>query len=281
MDKMLADLLMRLGSQRSKSSGVIPWSCPVPAFGDLAKATVATLGLNPSNREFVDRAGRELDARLRRLHTLGSLRLSRWSDATSDDRALILSACQTYFSGNPYNTWFQALEQLLSGAKYSYYGADANACHLDLIPFATKCKWTELTTRQRSCLLDLAGDVLGHLLRDSPVKLILLNGGTVVQSFQKTANALLKRVQVSAWTLPRHSGCGVPGYAYRGTITHLAGVHLERPVSVLGYNHNLQSSYGVTTKVKLAIRQWVSDVASEVVSWDRKTELNVLASTAC
>ena len=53
-------------------------------------------------------------------------------------------------------------------------------------------------------------------------------------------------------------------FAYRGTVRRLAGVELSRPVMVLGFNHNLQSSYGVTSGVKDAIRDWITHTASEV-----------------
>jgi hypothetical protein len=52
--------------------------------------------------------------------------------------------------------------------------------------------------------------------------------------------------------------------AFRGTLTQLSGVDLERSIVVLGYNHNLQSSFGVTTSVKKAIAKWVSAEVSEV-----------------
>src|SRR6266699_3693586 len=87
---VLSDLVRRLDAEDLGESGIIPWGAPVPCFGDLTRATVATLGLNPSNREFVDDAGRELDGPHRRLHTLKSLGLSRWSDVTASHLTLIL-----------------------------------------------------------------------------------------------------------------------------------------------------------------------------------------------
>ena len=48
-------------------------STPVVAFGDVRKAAVATLGWNPSKREFLDSRGNELVRTERRLETLASL----------------------------------------------------------------------------------------------------------------------------------------------------------------------------------------------------------------
>jgi hypothetical protein len=265
MDDMLSELVERLDTPCVRATKVIPWSCPVPAFGDLSKSVVATLGLNPSNREFVDNSGNELDGPARRLHTLKSLRLTRWSDAAAGHLRLIHESCRGYFSCNPYNGWFRSLDYILSGAKFSYYGSSASACHLDLIPYATTCKWTELTTRQRSSLLSLAGDALGLLLRDSPVRLLLLNGRTVIENLQKVTRVCFSRAEMRDWTLPRGASSGVAGFAFCGTVTQLSGVDLGRSIVVLGYNHNIQSSFGVTAEVKTAIRKWFTEAAKGLV----------------
>jgi hypothetical protein len=60
MDVLLSRLVRDLVDS-NMDSNVIPWACPIPSFGDLTRARVATLGLNPSNREFVDERGNELD----------------------------------------------------------------------------------------------------------------------------------------------------------------------------------------------------------------------------
>ena len=166
MNSTLSHLIKRLEESTLSGANVIPWSCPVPSFGDPSSSIVATLGLNPSNREFVDGAGNELDGDQRRFHTLRSLELSRWSDATARHLELIIDSCRAYFSRNPDDGWFRKLDYLISGTKASYYDDTAAACHLDLIPYATSCKWTELTQRQRSLLVCEAGDTLALLLRD-------------------------------------------------------------------------------------------------------------------
>ena len=66
--------------------------------------------------------------------------------------------------------------------------------------------------------------------------------------------------KMADWTLPRRSNSGVTGYAFRGAVRELAGVRLKRKVMVLGFNHNIQSSFGVTTKVKASIRNWIERV---------------------
>lgn len=266
MQTTLSSLLERLDSEALSAAKVIPWSSPIPSFGDLSRSTVATLGLNPSNREFVDISGKELDGSLRRFHTLKSLGLRKWSDANAQHQKLIMDSCDRYFYQNPYDGWFKGLDKIISGTEASYYDTSIKACHLDLIPYATACKWTELTSQQRSLLLTLAGDTLGLLLKDSPVRLLILNGKTVIENLQQIAGASFEQESIPDWTLPRKSGKGVKGFAYRGTIREVAGVHLSREVHVLGFNHNIQSSFGVTTQVKAAIRNWVTKSAKEIVS---------------
>lgn len=254
----LASLVDRLDRSLSDGTRVIPWGSPILSFGDLTRSRVATLGLNPSNREFVDEAGRELQGEFRRFHTLTSLGLASWSDLDAQHLGLILESCRSYFIGNPYGTWFKKLDQIAAGAEASYYDSDRPACHLDLIPYATSCKWTDLGTVERSHLLTITGNTLGLLLRDSAVQILILNGVSVVRNFEQIAGLRLARETVETWSLPRVSRTRVPGVAYSGIVDNLSGVKLDQRIFVLGFNHNLQSSFGITTKVISAIRGWIA-----------------------
>jgi len=258
MHSALATLIDRMDDPRITRSGVIRWGAPVPSFGDLATSKVATVGLNPSNREFVDETGKELDGRARRFHTLQSLGIRSWEDADASHLRLILNSCRNYFSCNPYDRWFKRLDEVVSGTETSFYGDSNRACHLDLIPYATFHKWTDLTRVQRITLLSSAGDVLALLLRDSPVRVLLLNGASVVQHFERLTGLHLERREMRDWRLRRRGTMHVQGIAYQGVLRHLCGVSLSREILVLGYNHNIQSSFGVTTEVVNAIRAWVS-----------------------
>jgi hypothetical protein len=142
-----------------------------------------------------------------------------------------------------------------------------SACHLDLIPFATSCKWGELTSEHKQNLLAVSGDALGRLVRDSPLQVLILNGSSVVSHFQNLCDSTFTSTPRREWELPRpkESGAGVAGYAYHGSIKVLAGVPLGRDVAVLGFNHNIQGSFGVTREVKALIRRWISKKATEVL----------------
>ena len=258
MKTALALLTRRLDDVALNHESVISWGSPIPSFGDVSRAKLATLGLNPSNREFVDAVGTELDGSLRRFHTLTSLGLHRWSDARPSHFASIYESCRRYFQNNPYDAWFKRLDYIASGTSASYYDSVGSACHLDLIPYATARKWTDVAQKQRSSLLLAVGDTLGLLLRDSPVKLLLLNGRTVVENFERIAGIRLDKELMPAWTLPRRAQPGVVGVAYTGSVDRIAGVKLRRDLVVLGYNHNIQSSFGVTKQVMTSIRHWVA-----------------------
>ena len=262
----LTTLINRLDSASISNTGVIRWGSPVPSFGDLSQSRVATLGLNPSNREFVDDAGNELGGKNRRFYTLKSLGLVSWSEVDSRHLQLITESCYSYFSVNPYDRWFKVLDQVIAGTDTSFYSKTSTACHLDLIPYATTQKWTALTPFQRSRLLSVAGDTLGLLLRDSPVRILILNGRSVVKTFQDIAGIHLQVRKMLTWSLPRSSSPDVLGFSYHGITDSISGIGLGRNLLILGYNHNLQSSFGVTTEVIRSIQKWISRTAGETTS---------------
>jgi hypothetical protein len=234
------------------------WTCPVPYFGSLRHSTLATLGINPSNREFVDGTGEELDGDRRRFPTLGSLGLRTWADASSLDVTAIVSACDDYFSGNPYSRWFDTLDAVVRATGVSYYSAENPAAHVDLVPYATHVKWGALRQDHRRALLHSGRDLVASLLRDSTVDLLVLNGASVVRQFEEVAGVVLTRERKPAWDLPRRGSDRVRGVAYTGSVGHIGDVDLGRSITVAGFNHNLQSSFGVTKRATEAIARWVA-----------------------
>lgn len=256
-----ASVLERL--EEVSGARVIAWGCPVPFFGQLLTARVATVGINPSNREFLDENGLELSESHRRLPTLRSLGLKAWRDADAAHVRKILDACSTYFLRNPYDRWFRVLEQVLRETNSSFYGRQPSACHLDLIPYATSLKWGQLPMLQRRALIHGSRDSLGLFLRESPIELLVLNGTAVVETFQELTGAMLTGVLMADWDLLRNGRPAVAGVAYHGQVDSVGGVELDRPISVLGYNHNLQSSFGITSEVLDGIRRWVGSMWKE------------------
>ena len=149
----LLDYLLEL----TCDTAAIDWTPPVPAFGDPFRAQVATLGLNPSDREFVDVHGRELDGVQRRFPTLRSFGLQAWHEATDAHLDEIAEACRFYFERNPYDAWFNRLDFLIQDTSTSFYTPLSPATHLDLVPYATGMKWATLPKRDRALLSEGAG----------------------------------------------------------------------------------------------------------------------------
>lgn len=258
MYRTLATLVDRLESNEMDQTSVIAWSSPIPSFGNLSNSLVATLGLNPSNREFVDEFGYELDGGLRRFHTLRSLGLGSWIDADTRHIEMIMESCYGYFYVNPYDRWFKKLDKVLKGTHTSYYDSQKGACHLDLIPYATEKKWVELSKQQRLRLREIVGDTLGMLLRESQIRVLVLNGRSVVEMFEEMADIKLNRKEIASWSLPRRSTPDVKGIAYTGLISSFSNIDLMNEILLLGFNHNIQSSFGVTNKVISSIGDWIA-----------------------
>lgn len=261
MYSAVTTFIERLDSGQIPHDQLLQWGCPVPFFGDAQTARLATVGINPSNREFVDVAGVELDGADRRLPTLSSLGRTTWADVDGEQLREIVNACRRYFVTNPYDRWFRVLEDIIRGTGATFYGRTPTACHLDLIPYATSTKWGSLRATEQRMLLEASGDALGLLLRDSAIEVLVLNGASVVRQFNLLIPEPLEPKLMEGWSLPRASGPNIPGYAYSGRIEEFGGVELATPVQVLGYNHNLQSSFGVTRDVVNNIGAWVAEQA--------------------
>lgn len=227
---------------------IIQWACPVPFFGPISTARIATVGINPSSREFVDRSGRELQDQDRRLPTLRSLELECWSKTSGAQVCDITRSCERYFTSNPYRQWFDVLDRVLNAAGVSYYGAGV-ACHIDLVAFATRRKWGHLDSGLKRNLIVQGRQPMAEFVRASAIRVLILNGRSVVREFETFTGEQLSATVVDDWTLPRSSGRGVPGVAYEARINSIGGMDLDREVLVVGFNHNLQSSYGVTAQV--------------------------------
>lgn len=252
-------LVGKLDNPVMDAADVIRWGSPIAAFGNLCKSQLATVGLNPSNLEFVGRDGRELIGDARRFPTLTSLKLKRWADATDLDLLKIYDSYEHYFQTNPYDAWFSQLNYVIADSGCSFYGAESNACHLDLVPFATTSKWGSLSRPQKSLLFKTSGHVIADCLNSSYIDLLVLNGKSVVEAFRSEFKVGFSQIEMPEWSLPRKNHCPVKGYAYSATIREIHGVRLTRKVVLLGFNHNLQSSFGVSNAVRRSIRRWIGE----------------------
>lgn len=64
MDKQTLERILR---PAPAGLGVVPGTTPVVSFGDISRARIATISINPSHREFVDNKGALLAPENKRL----------------------------------------------------------------------------------------------------------------------------------------------------------------------------------------------------------------------
>ncbi len=252
--EVLRELICNLANGALDGSSVIPWASPVPFFGDPSSSRAATLGLNPSDREFEYDDGSPLVGRSRRLHTLDSLGIRSWADAGDRHIDTILDDCRSYFTRNPYRRWFNAsLGRVASGVHdSSFYAPSYGACHLDLVPYATSPAWADIG-QSHSRLLRISGDTLGRILRDSTVEVLILNGQSVVNHFGEMLETDLEYSATPR--LPQNIR------TYWGCVDTVHGIRFEREILVLGFNRYIQQF--VSREATYAIRDWIAQVVND------------------
>lgn len=249
-------------------SSVIKWASPIISFGNLEKAKVATVGLNPSDMEFVDRNKEELKIDSRRFHTLSSLNIEKWDDLDDHRTMKILELNKRYFSNNPYNLWFKKLNYVLEDSDLSYYFPLNNACHIDIVPYATSKKWVELKLEEKQYLINKSKGILDNILKVSNISFLVLNGRSVIENLRKVFDISFEVNHQPTWDLKQNSGRIVKGYSFVGNISSVGDVELSRIIKIVGYNHNIQSSFGITKYVLDEIKKWITEQYSNLITYE-------------
>jgi hypothetical protein len=107
---------------------------------------------------------------------------------------------------------------------------------LDLVQWATDPTWAKLTAANvRDQLLKEDAHFLEKQLQNENLKFALVNGMSVICQLQKTIVDDLKEVD------------RIIGHAYQDTGIFVGSVF---GLQIVGWSTNLQSSFGVTTKLK-------------------------------
>lgn len=236
---------------------VVPSSTPVVSFGNSGVARVATLGLNPSRVEFEEKDG-WLEGAKRRLATHQSLEVTTLVDAPDTVVAQVLTECHDYFLRNPYWKWFGQLETLLTSAVGASY-KNGTACHLDLVQWATDPTWGHLGAAARKQLIAADRAFLRQQLMSERIELVLLNGGRVVDEVASTGVTFTSRPSAVD--------------AVHDKSTPMV-VGRDRGVLYVGWRVNLQSSPGVTNRLRSAIAARVQNEVTSaglVVEGDRSS----------
>ena len=237
--------------RRSHPAGcsVVPDSTAVVSFGSAARSRVATVGINPSRVEFLDRRGHDLVGRDRRLATLRSLGSGLPSERLTDAQvAQVVADCDAYFSRNPYRRWFDQLDLVLRAVGASYY--DGSGCHLDLVQWATDPTWAGLDRSVQAALLRADVGFLQQQLKNESIELVLCNGRAVVDAFGAEMGC-------------RFRDAGGVQLGGRGTAAQLV-VGRYGVVKVIGWSVNLQSSFGVTNELRSLLAERVGSLQRSV-----------------
>lgn len=229
-------------------------SLPILFFGDLYSAQIATVGINPSDQEYLDGKGSELEGSARRFETLSSLHASSRSSLTEAQCAQAIATMRGYFRRKPtVYRWFRSLERVLEGMGYFY--SKGQVAHLDLVQEATTPTWSALRGSHRSEADNLLANDLPFLqwqIATFPLRAVICNGMTVFKrvcglldqpvdianstqgdmklvTWYATRGQIRGRtITVVGWNIPlaRPTGLGIDG---EGTLGHTLAAYIEPP----------------------------------------------------
>ena len=219
----------------------VPGSLPVLFFGDLFSASIATVGLNPSNQEYTDKRGVLLDGDRQRFATLDSLRASDRSALTDTQCDEAIQWMRNYFDdGKPVYRWFTAHGRVADGLGASF--ADGSVAHLDLVQESTYWIWSTLHETVREELLRSNLPFLRWQISSFGLRAVICTSKTVSRHVRSLfditvadtgelarikwwvgfADVAGKRIGFAGWNFPlaRPTGLGADGERELGALLH-------------------------------------------------------------
>ena len=183
VDKDFEIVAARLRKESPADSSIVPGSLPILSFGDHKTPRVVTIGLNPSDQEFLNKDV-WLTGENRRVPSLLSIGVDTASELTDEQVSDAYHEQISYFSRNPLTVWFNAQNKILKGAlKADYF--DGTASHLDLVQWATSPKQSALDAGVWRSLVEADREFLEWQLRTT-------NASIVVMISQSTVKALVE-----------------------------------------------------------------------------------------
>lgn len=193
--EMLRGRMRRLAS-RSTVAGTLP----VLFFGDLPCASIATIGLNPSHREYADARGQLLSGSKQRFATLPSLGADSRASLSDAQCDVALELMRRYHEPTrPVYGWFRGLNRVVAGLGGSF--VDGSAVHLDLVQEATNPTWSNLPVHEREELLAADLEFLEWQLRTFGVRTVICTSkmvGTTLRprfDVEVLAEGILERIR--------------------------------------------------------------------------------------
>jgi hypothetical protein len=156
---------------------IVEGSIPIVFFGNVEKAEIATLSLNPSNKEFEHNGVRRCVDRM-------ELGVSDNQKLTSGQAESVYKSLLLFFKVNPYKTWFNPMNNMFKSKGYEYY--NDKIVHLDISPWATSDKWGSLSLEQRESIIDTT--IIKNVIEKRGIKKVFVNGKTAFNIFCTTIN---------------------------------------------------------------------------------------------
>lgn len=232
--------------QNPYNGEILQNSTPVICFGDLFNSKTATLGLNPSNKEFVDNNNNFLSGNDLRFQDCFSLYQKDLTKLGAEETELVLHNCTDYFKINPYRKWFDVLEKnILKKINVSYY--NNTCCHLDIVQWATSKKWGEVDKINRDILLNSDYPFLIQQLENQEINLLLVNGISVFNILNEREHLIIQQdetIRISNET------CRMIKFYFQKENKNINGI---------AWSKNIQSSVGLTSEMRESIGNWVKN----------------------
>ena len=180
---------------------IVKQSIPVPFFGNIETSKVATISINPSNKEFEDDNKNLLRGSDKRFVDRDVLKVNDTDYLSKENADAVYDSLINYFDHNPYMRWFGPLEKYV-GNMFDCFYSKGTMVHLDIYPWATQNKWDDKiykdTDKQRA-LKDY--NLLKDILLAKEFKYIYINGNMVKKQIENyfgiTFSEIRSGVQIS------------------------------------------------------------------------------------
>lgn len=186
---------------QSVNMQIVKRSIPVPFFGDIENAKVATISLNPSNLEFEDEDGNLLRGNEKRFVDRDTLGVADTASLNDDQADKVYNSLINYFHNNPYTGWFDILDGYAEKLFNSSYYKETMV-HLDIYPWATQEKWGDLKgkdkTREKNKALQNYNLLKNILLNEDRIfDYVYINGRGVKEQIEKYYGITIKETSVT------------------------------------------------------------------------------------
>jgi len=188
-------LLDKISEPLPTTVKIVEGSIPIVFFGNVEKAEIATLSLNPSNIEFEHNG-------VRRCVDRKYLKVSDNQKLTREQAESVYHSLLLFFQVNPYKTWFNPMNKLFQSKGYEYY--NDKIVHLDISPWATSNKWDSLSREERESIIDTS--IIEKVIENQGIKKLFINGKTAFNVFCKTLNLKTNYIQQSTFTYTTKNG---------------------------------------------------------------------------